>query len=229
MCTIYCRPAAFPFFYIEPQAPANADIVNRYNKKKVPLSKFFPIGNSPVMISKKQMGPIVQKWVNISLAIKQDEEADKKWGWIQEMYAWSIASTQTALGAVEYSIHKELMLQPPWDKSLQINGQDAYIIHYTYGNDYNEAGVFTPGKVGAWHWDKRDYSYRYPPLVNPMPPENCQNEVVKYLIAAINDAAAHLAGWESKAYESAGLVKSVFDTEASEEEERRSRKMLSVF
>ena len=40
------------------------------------------------------------------------------------------------------------------------NGKDAYMIHFTYGDDFNEMGVFTPGKVGYWHWDKRDYMVR---------------------------------------------------------------------
>ena len=39
-----CRPAAFPFFYIEPQLEENAKIIKRFNKKKVPIDKFAPIG-----------------------------------------------------------------------------------------------------------------------------------------------------------------------------------------
>ena len=111
------------------------------------------------MISKEQLAPIVHRWVNLSLAIKQDPEADSKWGWVQEMYAWSIASTQIDGEVPVYNLKKEFMLQPPWDASLSAeNGKKAYIIHYTYGNDFNEGGEFTPGKVGSWHWDKRDYS-----------------------------------------------------------------------
>jgi hypothetical protein len=37
------------------------------------------------MISKEQLGPVVELWTNLSLAIKQDEEADREWGWVQEM------------------------------------------------------------------------------------------------------------------------------------------------
>ena len=40
------------------------------------------------------------------------------------------------------------------------NGKDAYMIHFTYGDDFNEKGEFTPGKVGFWHWDKRDWTVR---------------------------------------------------------------------
>lgn len=32
------------------------------------------------------------------------------------------------------------------------NGKDAIQIHFTYGNDFDSKGAFTPGKVGAWHW-----------------------------------------------------------------------------
>ena len=43
---IIARPAAFPFFYIEPSAKANAEIIAKYNKKNVPISKFAPIGEA---------------------------------------------------------------------------------------------------------------------------------------------------------------------------------------
>jgi len=154
------KAAAFPFFYIEPQAKENSDIIKKYNKKKVPIHKFAPIGNSPVMIHKDQLKPVVELWSNLSITIKQDEEADTTWGWVQEMFAWSIASTQVE-PVVEYELVPELMLQPPWDAYLTAeNGKEAYIIHFTYGNDFNEEGVFTPGKIGFWHFDKRDYMVR---------------------------------------------------------------------
>lgn len=38
------------------------------------------------------------------------------------------------------------------------SGLDAYILHYTYGIDFDEEGKFTPGKVGAFHFDKRDFT-----------------------------------------------------------------------
>jgi hypothetical protein len=154
------KAAAFPFFYIEPQAKENSDIIKKFNKKNVPIHKFAPIGNSPVMIHRDQLKPVVEIWSNLSITIKQDEEADQKWGWVQEMFAWSIASTQIE-PPVEYELIPELMLQPPWDSQLTAeNGKEAYIIHFTYGNDFNEKGQFTPGKIGFWHFDKRDYMVR---------------------------------------------------------------------
>lgn len=37
------------------------------------------------MIHKDQFASIVDLWVNTSLAIKADHEADKEFGWVQEM------------------------------------------------------------------------------------------------------------------------------------------------
>lgn len=45
-----------------------------------------------------------------------------------------------------------------------------YILHYTYGNDYTLKGEFTPGKIGAWRFDKRSYSQFPPPRNLPLPP-----------------------------------------------------------
>lgn len=159
-------------------------------------------GNSPVIISKERMGPIVKRWVNISLAINADPEADSQWQWIQEMFAWSIASALDDQGPLQYDLYPELMLQPPWDSSLRSkrNGKDAYLIHYTYGFDFSKDGQFTPGEVGDWHWDKRDFMEKYPPLNFPMPPSSCKNEPVRKVIEAINEAAANLPGWEERAF-----------------------------
>ncbi len=57
-----------------------------------------------------------------------------------------------------------ISLQPPWDDTLQskTNGKDAFLLHYTYGNDFDLEGNFTPGKVGPWHFDKRDFTARTP-------------------------------------------------------------------
>ena len=50
------------------------------------------------------------------------------------------------------------MLQPPWDTEIVAsNGKKAAIIHYTYANDFDADGNFTPAQIGVWHFDKRDY------------------------------------------------------------------------
>ena len=66
-------------------------------------------------------------------------------------------------------------------------GNEAFIMHYTYGQDLSELGAFTPGKRGFWHWDKREYESSYPPR-NISLPAKCQVRVV----AAASDANADL-------------------------------------
>ena len=70
----------------------------------------------------------------------------------------SISSTQIE-PMVQYELHSEFMIQPPWDSELKSseNGKPIYIIHYTYGNDFDVDGTMIPDKIGPWHFDKRDF------------------------------------------------------------------------
>ena len=38
--------------------------------------------------------------------------------WVQEMYAYSIASATTLDKPISYKLHVEMQLQPPWDAKL---------------------------------------------------------------------------------------------------------------
>ena len=121
---------------------------------------------------------------------------EKAFGWILEMYAYGVASTQKPGGNLPYELHPEMMLQPPWDNRLQIQGTDAYILHYTYGNDYSAEGKMTYGTVGAWHFDKRDYTSAYPPKNIPDLPKNIDSPTLRRLIASINEASAACSNWQ---------------------------------
>ena len=178
------KAAAFPFFYITPKNPKYTPIVQRFNDARAPLDMFAPIGNSPVMISKSALKKVVPVWHELAVKMKKDPQANEAFGWVVEMWAYSIASAQVG---VEYDLIPEFMLQPPWDQSFKnANGKDAYLIHYTYGDDFDDNGRFTPGKVGTWHWDKRDYMARAPEKISP-PPKGA-NKVAHKLIEMINDA-----------------------------------------
>ncbi len=47
------------------------------------------------------------------------------------------------------------------------------------GMDYTLAGEFTPGKIGAWRFDKRSYSGKPPPRALGEPPVGMKNELVR--------------------------------------------------
>lgn len=186
------KPAAFPFFYINPKD--HRALVRRYVEpvwgalSDGEIDAMDPIGNSPNFISKVDLARLAPVWANFTVRMKQDPECDKAWGWVLEMYAYTCAAR--AVG-ISHDLHPRLAAQPPWDTELK----DFLIIHYTYGNDYTLAGVFTPGKIGAWRFDKRSYMGSYPPRNLPLPPK-ATPETVRVLIEKINEASAALENWE---------------------------------
>ena len=80
---------------------------------------------------------------------RQITHAQKKWGWVQEMYAFTIALYNAGVRRVDLALH--MMSQPPWDTKMDLSpGKPYSILHYTYGCDYTHEGKFTPGGLCAW-------------------------------------------------------------------------------
>ncbi|KAK6119722.1 hypothetical protein DH2020_046541 [Rehmannia glutinosa] len=76
--------AAFPFFYIEPKKYETV-LRKFFPEENGPVTKIDPIGNSPVIVGKDALKKIAPTWMNVSLAMKKDPEADKAFGWVLEM------------------------------------------------------------------------------------------------------------------------------------------------
>ncbi|KAL3324598.1 hypothetical protein AABB24_038632 [Solanum stoloniferum] len=182
-------PAAFPFFYIKPAE--HEEVIRKYYPEDLgPVTNVDPIGNSPVIIKKSILEKIAPTWMNISLRMKDDPETDKAFGWVLEMYGYAVAS---ALHGVRHILRKDFMLQPPWD--LEVGKK--FIIHYTYGCDYNMKGELTYGKIGEWRFDKRSYLRGPPPKNLSLPPPGVPESVVR-LVKMVNEATANIPGWETE-------------------------------
>ncbi|XP_015971939.1 hydroxyproline O-arabinosyltransferase 1 isoform X1 [Arachis duranensis] len=180
--------AAFPFFYIEPKKYEK--VLRKYfPEEKGPITNIDPIGNSPVIVAKESLKKIAPTWMNVSLAMKKDPETDKAFGWVLEMYAYAVSSALHGVGNI---LHKEFMIQPPWDKKIG----NTYIIHYTYGCDYNMKGELTYGKIGEWRFDKRSYDHVAPPKNLTLPPPGVPESVVT-LVKMVNEATANIPNWWS--------------------------------
>ncbi|CAI9775496.1 unnamed protein product [Fraxinus pennsylvanica] len=180
--------AAFPFFYIEPKKFES--VLRKYfPEERGRITDIDPIGNSPVIIEKDALQKIAPTWMNISLAMKKDPQVDKAFGWVLEMYAYAVAS---ALHGAHNILYKEFMIQPPWDTKIG----KTYIIHYTYGCDYDTQGNLTYGKIGEWRFDKRLYSKIWPPRNLPLPPPGVPQSVVT-LVKMVNEATSNLPNWGS--------------------------------
>ncbi|CAL5355248.1 unnamed protein product [Camellia sinensis] len=198
--------AAFPFFYIEPKK-FESILRKFFPEDKGPITNIDPIGNSPVIIGKESLKKIAPTWMNVSLAMKKDPEADKKFGWVLEMYAYAVASALHGVGNILY---KDFMIQPPWDTEIG----NKFIIHYTYGCDYDmnipakgkkgimgiegkgPRGKLTYGKIGEWRFDKRSYDTVWPPKNLPLPPPGVAESVVT-LVKMVNEATSNIPNWGS--------------------------------
>ncbi len=53
--------------------------------------------------------------------------AAQKWGWVLEMYGFTIACYNA--GIAPATLHIKMMSQPPWDTKLW----PYYLLHFTYG------------------------------------------------------------------------------------------------
>ncbi|KAI9190942.1 hypothetical protein LWI28_001162 [Acer negundo] len=180
--------AAFPFFYIEPKKFES--VLRKYFPvEKGLITNIDPIGNSPVIVGKDSLKKIAPTWMNISLAMKKDPETDKAFGWVLEMYAYAVSS---ALHGVSNILYKDFMIQPPWDTEVG----KKFIIHYTYGCDYDMKGKLTYGKIGEWRFDKRSYDRVAPPKNLPMPPPGVPESVVT-LVKMVNEATSNIPNWGS--------------------------------
>ncbi|KAF5956128.1 hypothetical protein HYC85_008984 [Camellia sinensis] len=171
-----------PFLYIEPQ---KYEYVLRkfFPKEKGPISNIDPIGNSPIIVGKEFLKKIAPTWMNVSLAMKWDPIADKEFGWVFEMYAYAVASALHNVGNILY---KDFMIQPPWDTEIG----NKFIIHFTYGCDYDMKGKLTYGKIGEWRFDKRSYTTAWPPKNLPLPPPGVPESVLLYTTYTIVDSKA---------------------------------------
>lgn len=130
--------------------------------------------------------------------MKDDRAADKAFGWILEMYAFATASAAREGGPIPYDIHHELAVQPPFDTHLTVIGKPVYIIHYTYGCDYDKEGTlhYTQYQIGGYRFDKRDYTAIFPSRPLREPPDNIKDGgVVKKMIGMMNQAMAELEPW----------------------------------
>lgn len=157
-----------------------------------------PIGNSPTFLSTALARAVIPEWQRLSVAVFRDAEANKAWGWVQEMYAFTIALYN--LGVRRTVLAPELAAQPPWDtteKSRQGSGPPFYMIHYTYGCDYGLNGTHMRGKFGEWRFDKRTYAAKPPPRHLGEPPRGIRNFHVRSLVGAINEATGAIPCWEA--------------------------------
>ena len=192
-------PACFPFGYMNPTAPELRPIVERWAKDP---SKVDPCGPSPVLIHLPMLRRLTPDWLRISFELKRDDTADRVFGWVLEMWGYTIAAAQQG---IKHYVWKEFQQEPSalWHANLDGN---PYIYHYTFGLEYTADGIPVT-TVGEWSLDKRHFMGSYP-SPTMLPPPKCASKAAKTLHALFVEAATNLSGWPQGGKGTTGWTKS---------------------
>ncbi len=146
-----------------------------------------PIGPSPVILRKHDLVEVAPLWLNLSLALKLNPETDKAFGWVLEMWGYSLAAA--ALG-IRHRVRRDFQQEPSGGYASL---GDTYIFHYTYGVELSMKTGRPMAGIGEWSIDKRHYGSAYPPR-NLQPPP-ARHAVAEFLHAAWNEATSNISAW----------------------------------
>lgn len=160
--------------------------------KKVPQ-----IGNSPTMLSVKDLRALVGPWYNMTMRIFDDKEAHEAWNWVLEMYGYSLASYEVGQHK-GMAIVDSFLAHPPFDKTeLNYESKPFYLLHLTYPIRFNSTGGLTEDKnATVWLFDKRDYGSRAPPRNLAQPPGNVDCALCRLIITMLNEATDAIPCWD---------------------------------
>ena len=160
---------AFFFPYMSPVPAPQAAVVKRYYDGDHLAVQ--PVGGSPAIMHVDTLKRLAPVWYDMSVKLKADREADRAFGWVLEMWGYSIACAR--LGIKQF-VWQQLQIEPAAAWHQDVSAQDPYIYHYTFGVEYSFEGVPKVGGVGEWSLDKRKYYGRAPPAKLTAPPECAQ-------------------------------------------------------
>lgn len=139
------------------------------------------MGPSPLIIGKEQLVSLVEPWFKLCLELKRDPEADRAFGWVLEMWAWTLTA---ARAGVRHEVHKTFQAEAG---GLGINTLSDYdIFHYTF--DMNDRG--------SWRWSKRDFSSSYPPRLTAPKPSMLQGRSTLTFVDMMNEAIDSYPDWD---------------------------------
>ena len=144
----HTTPSAYSFGYMHASASVQG-IVDKFSPG-TSWRDVQPIGPSPVIISKAQLVTLTPTWLQLSLALKRDPAADRRFGWVLEMWGYSIAAAQHG---IKHKVQREWQIEPGAGRNIPrgaSNEPEHYIFHYTYGIEYSLAGLPQTGSIGEW-------------------------------------------------------------------------------
>ena len=183
---------AFFFPYMSPVPKDQAAVIHKYFDGD--HLSVQPVGPSPALMHVDLLRKVVPLWLKLSVDLKHDGQADSTFGWVLEMWGYSLACAR--LGIKHYA-WQQLQIEPSSTWHQNVSAEEPYIYHYTFGVEYSSDGVPVVGSVGDWSLDKRHYFGGYPPK-DLSPPPKCAQECAWVWWRHFNEASAALgAEWKN--------------------------------
>ena len=160
----------YNFHYMDPKrSPRTIGLVRRF-AGEAHSAGVQQVGPSPILITTAALRRVAPAWEEVSFALKKDAEADAEFGWMLEMWGYSIAAAKVGL---RHKLDPLLQIEPSQQFGLTITsgGRPTHgIYHYTFGHEFSRDGLpFIDSRAGEWAFDKRDYQ-TYLPAEVPAPP-----------------------------------------------------------
>ena len=168
----------YPFHYMNPTRDANTrNLVRRFAGSDDVAARVQQVGPSPILVHMEALRKLVKPWYDLSFALKRDAAADAEFGWMLEMWGYSIGA---AVAGVKHELLNELQLEPSSQFGLQITSGGTggwtnalggggkgepthHILHYTFSHEYSLEGIpMIDSRAGQWALDKREYQKGLP-------------------------------------------------------------------
>ena len=89
-----------------------------------------PVGPSPLLVHVALLRNLTPSWYDLSVALKKNPEADRAFGWMLEMWGYSIAVAR--LG-IKHFVWQKLQIEPSAAWHQDTSSQEPFIYHYTFG------------------------------------------------------------------------------------------------
>ena len=179
-------PACFPFGYMNAKAPELKPVVARFVDDPEAVD---PCGPSPVLIHVDLLRRLTPEWLKLSFELKRDAEANKIFGWVLEMWGYTMASHR--LG-IKHLVWPNFQTEPSALWHTNLDGK-PHIYHYTFGLEFTSDGLPVT-TIGDWSLDKRHYMSAYPPR-QLEPPPACAGKAAATLHALFNEASGNISDW----------------------------------
>jgi hypothetical protein len=175
------RPVGFGFYYMIATDPKLEPVVRKFLAPGIGLDTVDAVGPSPLLVHKPMLAKLARPWWDLSLQMKMDDDANRVFGWVLEMWGYNLAARN--LG-IRHTVSQSIQVEPQGVGTDGMEDKDVY--HYTFGH-------VLPG----WKLDKRSYYGRYPPDHLP-PPPLCSAKSATVIRDLWTEAAQAIPGWQTK-------------------------------